>query len=257
MTEAVVNNFLTWLFVMMRLTGLIFFNPILGRSNLPVIFRMGLVLGLSYITIGLLPVYQWETLSWLGISFLLLKELFLGYLLGLLVSMALSVFMIAGELLDMQMGIAMAKMYDPQSNVSMPIVGSIFNALFILLFFITNSHLALISLMVQTFGLVPLGYVLITQQTANFVISFFGVVLELSIKLALPMIVIELVTEVAVGVIMKAIPQINVFVLNLEMKLIIGFLVIFMLAPEFSSFISTVLQIMIQNLQQAVQGLFV
>lgn len=256
MTETVVNSLLTCFFVMMRMTGMVFFNPIFGRNNLPIIFRMGLVLGLSYMVFGLLPVYEWPTLSWVGYALLLLKELIIGYLLGLLVSMALSVFIISGELIDMQMGISMAKLYDPQSNISMPIVGSILNALFILLFFVSNAHLAVISLMVQSFQMIPLGKIIITQHTADYVISFFGVVLELSVKLALPMIVIQLLSEVAVGVIMKAIPQINVFVLNLELKLLIGFLVIFMLVPEFCEFSSLVLQVLVENLQQAVQGLF-
>lgn len=256
MTETVVNSLLTCFFVMMRMTGMVFFNPILGRSNIPVIFRMGVVLILSYLVLGLLPVYQWSMLSWIGFSLLLLKELVIGYLLGLIVSMALSVFIISGELIDMQMGISMAKLYDPQSNVSMPIVGSIFNALFILLFFVSNAHLAVISLMIQSFQMIPLGNVIITQHTADFVLSFFGVVLELSIKLALPMIVVQLLSEVAVGVIMKVIPQINVFVLNLELKLLIGFLVIFMLVPEFCEFTTLVLQVLVQNLQQVVQGLF-
>ena len=99
MTETVVNSLLTCFFVMMRMTGMVFFNPILGRSNIPVIFRMGVVLILSYLVLGLLPVYQWSMLSWIGFSLLLLKELVIGYLLGLIVSMALSVFIISGELI--------------------------------------------------------------------------------------------------------------------------------------------------------------
>lgn len=253
MVDAVVlDEVLIWLMVMMRLTGMVFFNTLLGRNNVPAIFRVGLVLALTYLVMSFLPMPELTFDTWIGFGVTLVKELLIGFFMGYIISSVLGICMVAGELLDMQLGIAMAKIYDPQSNVSMPVTGSIFNAMFILNFFLANGHLTLIYLMVQSFRVIPLGNIPFNDDILIHAIVFFATLLSLALKLALPFIAIQMVVEVAVGILMKAIPQINVFVLNIQLKLLIGFLLIFFLIPEIAEFMDGILVVLIENLDAGI-----
>ena len=160
------------------------------------------------------------------------------------------------ELLDMQLGIAMAKIYDPQSNVSMPITGSIFNAMFILTFFLANGHITLIYLMVESFAVIPAGHIVIHQEMFMYCVGFVATLLTLALKLALPFIAVQFVVEVAVGILMKAIPQINVFVLNIQLKLFMGFMLIFSLTPEIAEFMDSMLLLLLDSLSRGIYQFF-
>lgn len=256
MDEIILDEIIFYLVVMMRLTGMIFFNNLLGRSNVPAPFRIGLIIMLTYYTVGFLEVQTIEADTWLGLGIIMLKELFIGYFMGYIVSGVLAIAMVAGELLDMQLGIAMAKIYDPQSNVSMPITGSIFNAMFILTFFLANGHITLIYLMVESFAVIPAGHIVIHQEMFVYCVSFVATLLTLALKLALPFIAVQFVVEVAVGILMKAIPQINVFVLNIQLKLFMGFMLIFSLTPEIAEFMDSMLLLLLDSLSRGIYQFF-
>jgi flagellar biosynthetic protein FliR len=251
--EATFNDLVFWIFIMTRLTGMVFFNSIFGRTNIPAVFRIGLVVVLTLLTASVLPAPPLPYMTWAAVILALAREFLIGFTLGYFVNMVLALFMLAGELLDLQMGIAMAKMYDPASNVNMPIIGSVFNAMFLLLFFISNAHLTFLQLMISSFRAVPVGVWTFGSELPLHAAMFFGSIITLAAKMALPLIVIHLMTEVAIGIIMKAIPQINVFVLNIELKMIIGYIVIFVLVPSYGEFMDGVLVMMMESLGGALE----
>ncbi len=256
MIEATLDTLLFWLVVLMRMTGMVFFNSILGRNNVPIILRIGLTVLLTFFTVNILGVSALTVNTWVGFGFILIKELVVGFFMGYLISAVLSIPMVAGEVLDMQLGISMSKIYDPQSNISMPITGSIFNAMFIVNFFMANGHLTLISLMVQSFQVVPPGAVVLHQEMIAYSVGFVATILFLALKLALPFIGIQMLTEIGVGILMKAIPQINVFVLNVQLKLLMGFFLIMVLMPEIAVFMDQLLAILLENLSRGVATFF-
>ena len=252
-----VNQLNVIFLILMRLTGMVFLNPIFSRNNIPFIFRIGLTLGLTYVVVQLIPFENVVFANTIEFALITLKELIIGFFIGYLVYGIIAIFMISGEVIDMQLGISMAKMYDPQSNISMPIIGSVFNLMFMIIFFLTNAHLTIIAIMVQSFQWVLPGKIVINEDLFVVAIQFMGLVFTLALKLALPIIVVQLITEVAVGIIMKAIPQINVFVLNIQIKLLVGFIIIFTLVPSLSEFIEQTIEILLVNIENAVKMLFI
>lgn len=256
LTETVLDEVLYWLVIMMRMSGMVFFNSLLGRSNVPAIMRIGLTMILTFLTVNIIGISTLDINTWIGFGLILMKELLVGLFMGYIISAILAVPMVAGEVLDMQLGISMAKMYDPQSNISMPITGSILNAMFILNFFMANGHLTLISLMVQSFQVIPPGAVVLHTEMLAYSVTFFGTALQLALKLALPFVGIILLTEVAVGILMKAIPQINVFVLSIQLKLLMGFFLIMVLVPEISTFVDLLLEVLLENLSRGIVSFF-
>jgi flagellar biosynthetic protein FliR len=113
-----------FLLVFMRMSGAIIFNPVFGRSNIPVTLKGALSVICAYLVTSTLGQnYEMNNMLQFGIS--CMSELVIGIAIGTIISGIFSVVLVAGEVLDLQMGFSMANFYDPSSSVSMPIVGSL------------------------------------------------------------------------------------------------------------------------------------
>lgn len=156
--------------------------------------------------------------------------------------------------MDTQIGFGMAKAMDPMTGVQMPLFANLFYYLFILYFFIVGGHLKYIELFITSYDILPLDYSF-TPQTLNlvyFIASYLGTVITLAVKFAMPIIASELITEFVIGVMMKAVPTIQIFVVNIQLKIVIGMLVLFAVAQPMSDFLEYLMNIMFQNLYNAI-----
>jgi len=241
-------NFTLFSFVFMRMIGCIMFNPIFGRKTIPAIVKVALAFTLALFTYGVIPQKDIEIINFYVYAFLLLKELLVGFIVGFVMQMFLSIITLGGEFIDFNMGISMSKVYDPQSNVSMAVSASILNAMFILIFFATNAHLTMMKIFVTLGQISPYGDFSLPTYALNEIISLFSLVLIYSIKLALPIMAVEFITELGVGLLMKAVPQINIFAVNIQLKVFIGFVCITVLVGPYAKFLERLIELMFQKI---------
>jgi len=244
-----INDYLIFLFVSCRMTGVIFFNPIFGRRNVPGIVKVGLAMGIAVsATYELLhvSVVDYNAMEMVISMF---KEFAVGYTMGFVVQLFLSIFHIGGGVMDLQMGLSMASLYDPTTNSQISITGNILTAMFTLLFFITNSHMTLLAIAVKSFDVIPIGLEAISPEIGIFMIELFGFILVYAVQLALPVIVTQIIVEVAVGILMRVVPNINVFVVNLQVKLAVGIIVILSIIPVLVRYLEKLNMIMLTNIQ--------
>ena len=237
--------------VFVRVTGMFTFNPIFGRQNVPMQVRAAMSLALAVCmlagfggTTGYIPA------SIPGFVFVLISEALIGYVFGLFTNLILTVLILGGEIMDNQMGLSMANVMDPGSGIRMPIFANFNYYLFIFYFFLAGIHLEYIRLFYLSYDIIPVGFsfTLNTQTTLIKVVMFLGTIFELSIKLALPIIAAEFISTVCVGVIMKAVPNIQIFIFNVQLKIAIGILMVLILAKPLSDFVEGLLSIYMQNL---------
>lgn len=223
--------------IFMRMSGFLLFNPLLGRSNLPAMVKTGMALVLSILVFGTAGtgVPQPDTL--VELAFRLLLELGIGLVLGFVMRVVFSVVQIGGEVIDTQMGMTMAQIYDASSQANLSVTASLLNILLILDFFAENGHYTLMRLLTTSSELVPYGAAALGDGVYAYVIELFLACMLLAVKLAMPILAAELLGEVGMGVLMKAIPQINAFVINIELKVIIGLLLFFLLLTPINEFL--------------------
>ena len=223
--------------IFMRMSGFLLFNPLLGRSNLPAMVKTGMALVLSILVFGTAGtgVPQPDTL--VELAFRLLLELGIGLVLGFVMRVVFSVVQIGGEVIDTQMGMTMAQIYDASSQANLSVTASLLNILLILDFFAENGHYTLMRLLTTSGELVPYGAAALGDGVYAYVIELFLACMLLAVKLAMPILAAELLGEVGMGVLMKAIPQINAFVTNIELKVIIGLLLFFLLLTPINEFL--------------------
>ena len=223
--------------IFMRMSGFLLFNPLLGRSNLPAMVKTGMALVLSILVFGTAGtgVPQPDTL--VELAFRLLLELGIGLVLGFVMRVVFSVVQIGGEVIDTQMGMTMAQIYDASSQANLSVTASLLNILLILDFFAENGHYTLMRLLTTSGELVPYGAAALGDGVYAYVIELFLACMLLAVKLAMPILAAELLGEVGMGELMKAIPQINAFVINIELKVIIGLLLFFLLLTPINEFL--------------------
>ena len=142
---------------------------------------------------------------------------------------------------------------DPGTQIQMSVSSTFLNLSFIIYLFSTNSHLILIRLFSTSFVLIPAGGGIITEQLPRFMVEVFGYAFQLAYQLALPFIAMELVLEFSVGILMKFIPQINVFVVNIQLKVLLGITLLLLFVPAVSSFLNDYLNTTLTRMQDVLR----
>jgi flagellar biosynthetic protein FliR len=249
--DLVYYNFVGFLLVLARVSGVFTFNPIFGRTNIPntvkamasIAFAVVMTAGMGN-TVGYIPGSVPEFV------FVIIKEALLGFVFGIMVNLILSAIIMAGEMMDNQTAFGMANAMDPATGVSMPVFANLYYYLFILYFFITGAHLSYIKLFWLSYETLPIGFSL-TVNTATLgynLVLYLQTAMTLALKLALPVIAAEFILEFSIGILMKAVPSIQVFVLNIQLKILLGLFVMMAIAAPISDFLEELMNILFENL---------
>ncbi|MDR1134997.1 MAG: flagellar biosynthetic protein FliR [Clostridiales Family XIII bacterium] len=243
-----ISYLLSLAFVSCRMFGVIFFNPLFGRQIIPAIVRVGISLCLGYFAASGMP--QMNAADYSGVLMLaiMLKEFTTGFVLGFVMTLFFSIFHIGGQIIDYQLGLAMATMFDPTSNSQISITGNLLTVFYTLLFFVTNSHLNLLAIALTSYEVAPMGFGSVNPQISIYIVELFAYILIYAVQLALPWIVTIMAVEAAVGIMMKVVPNINVFVVNIQMKVICGLIILVTIIPALSSFMTKINMIMMSRL---------
>lgn len=240
-----------------RTTGCIFFNPIFGRSSVPSAIKVGLSICLGWFAMNTISGIYIEDLTTMAFVVSIAKEFAIGYALGYIMRAFLGIFSLSGYIIDMQAGYSMATLYDASSNAQISVTGNLMTIMYSLLFFVTNSHMNLVALIVKTYDLLPIGMVGINKEIGVYMIQIFGYMLVYAMQLAIPFVVLELLTEVAVGLLMKMVPNINVFVVNIHLKMMVGLIILITIMPALTQFMIRINLIMFERMEGAIPYLMV
>lgn len=240
-----------FLYILARISGFVLFNPVLGRRSIPGSFRTGFILVLSVAVISYTqPQFVPVPTSLVELGIKLLMELLLGFFLGMVMQFFFYIPQLAGEVIDTQMGMTMNQIYDSGSQSNMSVTGVVLNVLMTLLFFVANGHHTLLRIMMTSGEIIPFGTAVPSTKAYDLMLELFIQYTILAVKLCLPILAAELVGQLGMGVLMKVIPQINVFSINIELKVIIGLVLLFMLISPFSEFFLQAEMVMLDDIRR-------
>ena len=217
------------LLVALRLAPLFIMAPVLGGADIPVRIRVFLSLGLA-VTIAaaagpaISPIAA--PLASPG-AFLAAaaSELMIGIALVFGVFAAFGAFLFGGRLLDIQVGFGIANVFDPISRSQGPLLGTALNLLAVVVFFSIDGHHMLIRGIVESLTLFPPGRSL-TQLDAGAVVAQFGVVFAYGLVLVAPAVIALLLVDAGLAIAARTMPQMNIFIVAMPLKVIVGLLVL-------------------------------
>ncbi len=247
------TNFVVLIMVTARVTGIFSFNPIFSRRGVPNTIKAGASIMLAVVMTAAGGFEYTMPSGLVPFVFDLVKELLVGAILGFFVNLMLQVFSMAGEVTDMQLGLSMAKSYDPTFG-NAGLTTQYYSYWFMMYFFAVGGHKSYIELFAISYEHIPIGYTSFNINILQILVRYFETVMTLGLKLAMPVIAASLISEFCIGVLMKAVPTIHVFVLNIQIKMLVGFVVLAASCGVVSEFMDKIMSILFENLNGIVDN---
>lgn len=228
---------LPWLAAVMLMTlrvgAMLVATPIFSAADLPVRVRVFVVIGLSAAlctSLGLvvdphggqrlaLQSLVDHPLQLMGCA---CTEIALGIVMSLAIHAAFAAFAVAGQLLDVQLGFGLSQVFNPASNTASPVLSVAFSRIGVVVFFLVNGHHALVRALAFSLERIPLGEPWSVARTLPPMLASVVALFSLCIALAAPIIFCILLTDMALGVLARNLPQVNMLVLGIPVKIVVG-----------------------------------
>lgn len=215
--------FQSWLLILMRVAPVIFMMPLFHSRNIPTRVKAGLTL---IISLTLLPTVKIEAAPFfsepLSFVFLTLSELMIGFLLGFSVRLTFASLQMAGEVAGFQMGFGMARVMDPQSGSESTVVTEFYYLIGLLLFMAVDGHHWFFNALAQSFHLLAPGEFQLREGLVQLFIRLSGRMFVLAIQIVAPIMAIMMLVQIALGIIAKMVPQVNVLMSSFPLTIGLG-----------------------------------
>lgn len=214
-----------FLLLFARLLAFFLVTPLFSYRTIPTTAKIGFSVFLAmimYPTIGSIEVP-------IDLFFLLLiiKEVVVGLFIGLIAYIILSAIQIAGGFIDFQMGFAVANVIDPQTGAQSPLIGQYLYIFALLFLLAVNGHHLIIDGIYNSYQIVPIdAFFTVSDVFAGFIIQTFNQMFVIAYQMAIPIVGCLFLVDVALGIIARSVPQLNVFVVGLPLKITVSFLVL-------------------------------
>ncbi|MBI5185961.1 MAG: flagellar biosynthetic protein FliR [Nitrospinae bacterium] len=230
----------TLMLVFTRIGGIIGVAPILGSNSSPALLKVGFIAALTilvYPTLKIPMVEYPQTLA--GLSLALGAELLIGILISFVARLVFTGIELAGTIIGYQMGFGIVNVIDPLTASSVSITSTIYNVFSMLIFLIMDCHHYFIDAILGSFELIPpLGLHYSGTIVESFTILFESIFL-VGIKLSAPIVAALFFSNVALGLVARTVPQMNVFIVGFPLQIGLGLFIIGITIPLFSIYVKT------------------
>jgi len=244
------NQIGIFLLIFARITGIFTSAPIFGSHNIPVQLKAALSLLCTALVIPLLIDSQLTPVSSMLVYLLIvISEFVLGLLLGFAASLIFTAVQMAGHLLDMQIGFGIVNIFDPQSGQQVPLIGNFKYILALLVYLSANGHHVFLSALFDSFKTIPVTTVVfhaipLTELFVNIISGAF----VLAFKITVPVLIALFLTDIALGILARTMPQMNIFVVGIPIKIVVGVFVLSTALPFFIIFLEVSFNAMYRDL---------
>src|SRR4030066_2353619 len=226
----------SFVLIFVRTTAMIFFIPFLGARNVPRVFKIGLAMFTSLILVSMVKIdAAIISADLLTLTAGIASEIMIGFTIGLIAKLVFSAMEMAGEIVGFQMGFSIVNVIDPQTSTHVPIIGQFHTILATLIFLTINAHHLFIAAIAESFTLVPPMRLALTNQMFAGIVTLSRDIFVLAIRIAAPVIVALFITNIALAIISKTMPQMNVMMVGFPITIAGGLLIMVLSLPLFSN----------------------
>jgi flagellar biosynthetic protein FliR len=247
-----VDQVIFFLLVFVRISTIIALLPVFGSWSIPFQLKVGLSLLLSVILFGsvMSTAVQTEIAFSPGLFILLImKEVLVGLAIGFVSSMLFTAVQFAGMLIDTEMGFGFVELVNPFTDEPVTVMGQFQVIIFTILFLLFNGHYFLILAIQKSFELVPLmGVNFIEDKMTVHIITMISNIFILALKFSAPIFVVLFLSGLALGVVARTVPQINIFFVGMPLKILVGISATIFALPMLSVLFRKAVEILIQDI---------
>jgi flagellar biosynthesis protein FliR len=244
-----------FLLVFIRLTCFFVTAPLWMERQIPAAFKWGSAFFISLLAVSLIQPEQVIEMDSTYIL-LVLKEAMVGLSLGFFTMVLLYAVQLAGSFIDLQSGFAMSAMFNPQTGVQEHLTGKFFYILAMLFFLSIDGHHLLIRGVLASYEWIPIEAWLpssVTENLVNLSLLIMKNMFWIAILIASPIVGTIFLVDIALGILAKTVPQMNLFVVGIPVKMVVHFIVLFIFIPVFLMVMEKLVQTMIHSFEQMLQ----
>jgi flagellar biosynthesis protein FliR len=237
MLDVIFKHVDIFILVLIRMSSFFYVAPVFGFRNVPMMVKTGLMF---FTTLILTPIIAetptgalFQGLPLADLVLVVLKEFMVGVILGLTATTIFAAIQIGGSFIDLQIGFSMANVVDPMSGISSPLTGQFKYVLAMLLFLGMDGHHGLLTALMQSYQFIPVGGFQMSDHVISFLMQTFSAMFLLGIKVAMPIIAALFLADFGLAMLSRAVPQMNVFVIGMPVKVVVGILMLVVVMPTF------------------------
>lgn len=221
--------------MLVRMTSFFLVAPLFSMRSVPSRFKIGLA---CFITLLALPGNATEVPILLDsfYLFLIIKEVFIGAALGFTAALLIYTVQVAGAFIDFQMGFALANVMDPQTGAQVPIIGHFKYMLALLFLLVVDGHHLMLDGVIKSFQLIPvetISFSIENEDIARYITTIFIQMFLMALQMALPVVGALFLVDIALGILAKTVPQLNIFAVGFPIKIFAGFIMLILTMPVF------------------------
>ncbi|WP_310605455.1 flagellar biosynthetic protein FliR [Anaerosporobacter sp.] len=250
-----VEDIEVFLLILVRISGFVYTAPFLSQNSVPRRVKVGLSAFLALVIFSSVKGIQLEYTGVIDYAILIVRELITGVLIGFCSNICVTILAFAGQMIDMEIGFSMVTQFDPASRMQTTITSSLYTYTVMLIMLLSDMHLHLFKAILDTFELVPLGHTVFSAGLYDVALKFITDYFIIGFRIVLPVFASILIVNIVLGILAKVAPQMNMFVIGMQLKVFIGlFVLLFIvgLMPQVTDFIfsemKSIIQMVVENL---------
>lgn len=244
--DYILSQYQTFTFVLVRVTAVIMAVPIFGGISVPNKVKIGLAFLISLILLPIVKAPVQMPDSFIGIAVALSGEILFGIAIGLAARLMFAGVETAGQVAGIQMGLGLANVYNPATQAQLSVFAQFLNFMAVLIFLAINGHHIFIMALAKSFDLIPPYGFHLSDALAKGLVNMSSAMFVISIKIAAPVIVALLLVNLALGILARLVPQMNIFAIGFPITISAGFLALIISMP----LLITVLERLVSNLER-------
>ncbi|MBB5147861.1 MULTISPECIES: flagellar biosynthetic protein FliR [Ureibacillus] len=251
----IIPQFSVFLLMFVRISAFFVTVPFFSYRTIPPQLKILLALMLAWM---MYYTIQTEVIPIDGNYILLImKEAMIGLIIGLAATIIISIVQIAGGFIDFEMGFAMANIVDPLTGAQSPMMGQFFNLLILYLLIATNGHHLILDGIYYSYQFIPINHFpnFGDAGMAEFTVKLIAVVFSVAFQMSAPLVAALFLLTLAIGITGKTVPQLNIFIIGFPLKIIVGFLVLFISMGIMIEVMQKVIELMITVMREFMQFL--
>ncbi len=230
-----IGQIILFFLIFARVMSFIGVSIFFGHPSIPLQTKIGFGVALSMVLYPVLAhtvtVPQPEIVA---LTVIVVKEVLTGLIIGFATGILFAGFQFAGDLIGIDMGFSLATVFDPENGGNVPVIGSVNYIIAILIFVVMDGHHFLIQALHFSYTAVPVDGLVITGQAVQKLVAITGSIFIVAMKISAPVLVALFLTNVCLGIMSRAVPQMNIFMLSFPLKLGVGFYVLIASMPLFA-----------------------
>ena len=180
----------------------------------------------------------------------LIIELLIGFMIGFIMLLVFFAIQLAGEFIDRRMGFFLANVMDPQHGLQVPLIGQFKNILAILFFFAIDAHHYLLKVVVDSFEIVELTNVNLSEQFLPAILRTVGDLFPIALRISLPVMATLFIVDLAFGLVARTVPQMNVFIIGLPTKILVGLILLGVSMANYFTYLDFLIEDTFQKIYQ-------